>query len=158
MDEKLRNYLERHNIGYVLHKHKAVFSVAESSKSDIIKKIPGLHCKTLFLKDDKGRYYLVGLRADKRLDIKNLERHLKVKKLKFGSEEELGKFNLKAGSVSIFGAIYSGDIVLIIDKEVWESDIVGFHPNVNTETLEIRHEDLARYFNSLPNKNEIIEL
>ena len=48
--------------------------------------------------------------------------------------------------------------MLIIEKEVWDAEIVGFHPNVNTETLEIRHDDLERYYNSLNNRKEILEL
>lgn len=158
MDEILKDYLSKHKISYNLHKHSAVFTVAESSKDEKIMKIPGLHCKTLFLKDDLGRFYLVGMPAHKRLDIKKLERHLGVKKLKFGSEEELKKINLIPGSVSIFGAIYSRDVVLIITKDVWDAEIVGFHPNVNTETLEITHENLERYYNSLDNQKEVIAL
>ena len=155
----MKEYLEKNKINYVRHKHKAVFTVAESGKDENILKIPGLHCKTLFLKDDKGRVYLVGLPAHKRLDIKKLEKHLEVKKLRFGSAEELKeKTNLAPGSVSIFGAVYSAQVMLIIEKEVWDAEIVGFHPNVNTETLEIRHDDLERYYNSLNNRKEILEL
>src|SRR3989344_8760170 len=159
MEELLKEYLEKNKINYVRHKHKAVSTVAESGKDENILKIPGLHCKTLFLKDDKGGFYLVGLPAHKRLDIKKLEKHLEVKKLKFGSAEELKeKTNLAPGSVSIFGAVYSGDVALILDKEVWDAEIVGFHPNVNTETLEIKHVGLERYYNSLNNRKEILEL
>ena len=158
MDKKLAKYLEDNEVNYVLHKHAAVSTVAESSGNEEIGKIPGLHCKTLFLKDDKGGFYLIGLSAHKRLDIKKLERHLKVKKLKFGLPDELDRFGLVPGSVSIFGAIYSSDIVLILDKEVWDAEIVGFHPNVNTETLEIGHGGLEKYYNSLANKKEIVEL
>ena len=159
MDELLEEYLEKNRVNCILHRHTAVFTVAESSKNEEIRNIPGLHCKTLFLKDDKGRVYLVGLPAHKRLDIKKLEKHLEVKKLKFGSAEELKeKTNLAPGSVSIFGAVYSGDVALILDKEVWDAEIVGFHPNVNTETLEIKHVGLERYYNSLNNRKEILEL
>ena len=158
MDKELKDYLDKHNIRYITHKHEAVFTVAESSGNEEIGKIQGLHCKTLFLKDDKGGFYLIGLSAHKRLDIKKLEKHLKVKKLKFGLPDELDRFGLVPGSVSIFGAIYSPSVCLILDKEVWNAEIVGFHPNVNTETLELGHADLERYYRSLPNRKEIIEL
>ena len=62
------------------------------------------------------------------------------------------------GSVSIFGAIYSSEVMLILDKEVWDAEIVGFHPNVNTETLEIGHGGLEKYYNSLANRKEVVEL
>ena len=49
-------------------------------------------------------------------------------------------------------------VKLILDKEVWGADIVGFHPNVNTSTLEIKHEDLKKFYNSLDCEKEIVEL
>ena len=91
MEKKLAEYLEDNEVNYVIHKHGAVFTVAESSGNEEIGKIPGLHCKTLFLKDDKGGFYLIGLSAHKRLDIKKLEKHLGVKKLKFGLPDELDR-------------------------------------------------------------------
>ncbi|MCH7568165.1 MAG: hypothetical protein IIA87_01975 [Nanoarchaeota archaeon] len=159
MERKLKNYLEKNNVKYVLHKHPAVFTVKESKR--LKKNIPGLNCKTLFLKDNKRKFYLVGMPADKRLDNKKLRAHLNIRKIRFGTVEELkDKVNLTPGSVSIFGMIYinSYNIKLILDKEVWESDVVGFHPNINTETLEIKHEDLEKFYNSLDCEKEVIEL
>ena len=159
MDNKLKEYLDKNSVNYVLHRHSAVFTVAESSGNEEINKIPGLRCKTLFLKDESGIFYLVGMPGAKRLDIKKLEKHLSVKKLRFASEEELEReIKLKAGSVSIFGAINSSSVMLIIDKDVWSAITVCFHPNINTETLEIKHENLERYYRSLVNRKEIIEL
>ena len=159
MDSKLKGYLEKNGVNYILHKHSAVFTVSESDSNESIKKIPGLRCKTLFLKSEHDMFYLVGMPGKKRLDIKNLERHLGVKKLRFASEEELEReLKTRAGSVSIFGAINSSNVWLILDKEVWLADRVCFHPNINTETLELKHEDLERFYNSLDNRKEIVEL
>ena len=81
------------------------------------------------------------------------------KKLFFASGEELKeKLNLTPGSVSIFGMIYASDVTLIIDKEIWESKRAGFHPNVNTATLELKHHDLENFYNSLKSHRMIIEL
>ena len=159
MDKLLEKYLNENEIKYIEHRHKPVFSVEESR--GLKKNVPGLHCKTLFLKDDKGRFYLVGMPAEKMLDSKNFRKHFHVKKIRFGTPEELKeKVNLVPGSVSIFGAIYIQDneVKLIIDKDVWESDKVGFHPNINTATLEVKHGDLERFYNSLKCDKEIVKL
>ena len=159
MDKKLIEYLDKNNIRYIIHKHKAVFTVEESK--ELKKKIPGLHCKTLFLKDSKGKFYLIGMPAEKRLDSKEFRKIVGAKKVRFGNEDELKKeVNLVPGSVSIFGIIYAKKdrVKLILDKEVWGADIVGFHPNVNTSTLEIKHEDLKKFYNSLDCEKEIVEL
>ena len=157
MDSNLSNYLKEHKIEYKEHKHKAVFTVAESES--IKKDIPGLHTKNLFLKDDSGFFYLVCMNAHKRLDIKALRKTLKVDKLHFASPEELKEhLHLTPGSVSIFGMIYSSSVLLLIDKEVWQADIIGSHPNINTATLEITHKDLEKFVKSLKAKYQIIGL
>ncbi|MBU0977190.1 MAG: prolyl-tRNA synthetase associated domain-containing protein [Nanoarchaeota archaeon] len=157
MDAQLENYLKQHQIPFIEHPHEAVFTVEESKK--IKQSIPGLHCKCLFLKDENKQFYLVALPAEKHLDTKKLRTHLNVKKLNFGSPKELKeKLNLTPGSVSIFGMIYANDVILILDKKVWEADISGFHPNINTATLEIKHADLEKFYNSLNGEKHIYEL
>ena len=41
---------------------------------------------------------------------------------------------------------------LIIKKDIWNSDFVSFHPNINTETLELTGKDFQKYIGSLKNK------
>ncbi len=93
------------------------------------------------------------MNAYKRLDIKKLRDLLHAKnKLFFASSQELKeKLNLTPGSVSIFGMIYgqNNGVCLIIDKQVWLAKKVGFHPNINTATLELTHENLEKFVNSL---------
>src|SRR3989344_3877964 len=94
-------------------------------------------------------------------ESRKLKSLLEIKKLNFGSPEELKeKLNLTPGSVSIFGMINSKDseVVLLIDKEVWDAEKTGFHPNINTSTLELNHEDLEKYYNSLSGEKSILKL
>jgi len=157
MDKKLGECLENNRIKYILHRHLAVFSVEESQKLKI--GIPGLHCKTLFVKTESGKFYLIGLPAEKMLDNSKLRKCLGIKKFRFGSVEELKNIiGVLPGSVSIFGAVNSKKVGLIIDRYVWESKIVGFHPNINTETLEIKHFDLEKFYESLENEKYIFDV
>jgi Ala-tRNA(Pro) deacylase len=160
MDKVLERYLKKHSIKYVNHEHAAVFSVEDSIK--VKEKIPGMHCKCLFLKDNTGGFYLIGMGASKRLDIKRLEKYFGVKKIRFGSAEELKKeLKLTPGSVSIFGMVnlkHGCKLKFILDKEVWSAKRVGFHPNINTATLVISHEDLKMFYDSLECEKEVLEL
>jgi len=159
MESKLEGYLHKFQIEYVEHNHPAVFTVEESKK--LKENIPGLHCKTLFLKDNNNNFYLLGMPAEKKLDSKKFREIFSLKKIRFATEEELKKqVNLLPGSVSIFGIIYAEkeNVVLVLDKEVWSAKSVGFHPNVNTSTLELKHVDLKKFYDSLSNKKKIIEI
>ncbi|MEK6888742.1 MAG: prolyl-tRNA synthetase associated domain-containing protein [Nanoarchaeota archaeon] len=157
MDKTLFDFLEKNKIKFIEHKHPAVFTVEESLK--VKNNIPGLHCKCLFLKDDKNKFYLIAMEAYKRADIKSLRKEFNVGKLHFASPEEL-KFhlNVSPGSVSIFAMIYAKDVNLIIDEVVWNADIAGFHPNINTSTLEIHKVDLRKFISSLKVNPHILKI
>ncbi len=154
MDKKLEN---KNKIEYVLHSHPAVFIVFLSK---ILKKnIFAKHTKCLFLKDENNQFYLVCMDAFKRLDSKLIKKYFQVKKLIFASPNELkNELNATPGSVSLFAMIYSNNTKLILDKSLWDAVSVGFHPNINTATLEINHENLEKFINSLKINFEIIQL
>ena len=79
--------------------------------------------------------------------------------MKFASEEEVKQqINSHPGNVSIFCSIYSNSIFLILDKSLWNSDLVGFHPNINTSTIVLSHANLEKFWNSLPLKKEVMDL
>ena len=113
----LKEYLEAHKIKYKEHKHPAVFTVEQSKKIKLT--YTGMHTKSLFLKDNKGNFYLISMNANKKLDTKILKKYLNIKKLHFASPEELkSKLNVTPGSVSIFSIINdkNNEINLFLDK------------------------------------------
>ena len=159
MNVQLKEYLAKNGIKYKIHEHPAVFTVAESKGIEAIQKIPGMRSKNLFLRDEKHNFYLVCMPGEKRLNIRHLEKKLSVKKLNFASPEDLKlELNLTPGSVSIFAMINAKSTKLIIDQEIWNAKITGFHPNINTATLEIQHEDFTKFVNSLKCSKEILKL
>jgi len=154
-------YLQGYDIKYVLHQHPAVFTVAEAEIH--CKNIPGMPGKNLFLKEKnkygEKRYFLVIMPALKRLDLKALQKKLEVKKLTFCNTEELKEIlGLTPGAVSPFGLINDKEnkVKVLIDEELWRAEIVNFHPNVNTASLELKREDFHKYIDSLQNEVEII--
>lgn len=157
MDENLLRYLKQKNIKFESYAHPAVFTVAESKKKSA--EIPGVfHTKNLFIQDSK-KFYLVCMAAEKRLDLKSLQEKISSGKLTFASEKEL-KENLNAtpGSVSLFGMIYAKNTSLIIDKEILAAEKVGFHPNINTATLVLSHNNLMKFIDSLKDEKFFLEL
>ncbi|MEK6933700.1 MAG: YbaK/EbsC family protein [Nanoarchaeota archaeon] len=157
MDEKLKQYLEKHNISYTIYEHPAVFTVAESDK--VTKHIPGARSKNLFLKDENNNFYLVTMPGKKRLNTKLLRAHFKIKELNFASPDELRKqLNISPGSVSLFCMIYASEkVILIIDGEILNAEQAGFHPNKNTSTIVLDHNNLEKFLNTLKNRREVID-
>ncbi|MCE7748969.1 MAG: prolyl-tRNA synthetase associated domain-containing protein [Candidatus Heimdallarchaeota archaeon] len=159
MDSTLKDWLDCKNINYKLHIHPAVFTVEEAKKHCSF--IPGLHCKNLFLKEKTGdkRYFLVTLPSDKKLEFRTLEMLLNSSKLTFAKEEELQKIlGLSTGAVSALGLINDteNEVVFVVDREVWDAEIVSFHPNINTETLEFKQEFFHKIIHETENQFYVI--
>jgi Ala-tRNA(Pro) deacylase len=160
MKKEVEDYLTNNSIAYTLHTHPPVFTVEESSAH--CAHIPGLHCKNLFLHDDKSnQFYLVVMPAHDRLNIKVLQSKLRVKKLRFAKEEDLWSIlQLKPGSVSPLGLMNDTGhkAIGIISQKVWDADIVGFHPNDNAATLEMKQGEFHKLMNTFANEQKIIDL
>lgn len=157
MERELKEYLETRKIEYKSYEHPAVFTVKEHLECGV--KLPCAHTKSLFLKDENNNFFLVCMDAYKRLDMKELMKILNVEHIEFGSKEELKQeLNLTPGSVSIFGMIHSKKTTLLIDKSLIEAESVGFHPNINTATLELNRNNFAKFIASLEADKRIIEI
>src|SRR3989338_807524 len=134
----VEKYLQDNQIKYVLHEHPAVYTCEEAEK--FCGDIPGLACKNLLLKDKKGRrYFLIVLPAEKRADLKQIGKTVGEKRVCFAHAEALEeKLGLEPGAVSPFGLLNDKnlDVEVFIDEEVYNADIVSFHPNRNTASLE----------------------
>ena len=142
-EQAVINFLEKNKIPFKKYAHKPVFTVEESK--EIHKEIAGIHAKSLFLKDGKGRFYLCCIPAEKKLNTNSLRKFLKLGKLRFSTAEELlSELNLTPGSVSLFGMLNAKNTTLILDKALAEADAVGFHPNINTSTYVLSKADLEK--------------
>lgn len=155
---EIKKYLDNIGIEFKLHKHPAVYTCEEMEK--YIDTIKGIHSKNLFIKNRKSKnYYLVILPAEANFDFKKFETLLNDK-LKFSNENDLKNFlGVTSGAVSPFGLINDKEtkVKVLIDKKIWSSDFVSFHPNINTETIELRGKDFQKYIKSLKNKLVLFE-
>ncbi len=160
MSDLVENFLDSQQIKYVLHEHPAVFTCEEAEK--YCADIPGLPCKNLLLKN-KGskRFFLVVLPAKKRTELKKFGAIVEEKKISFASAEALlEKLGLEPGAVSPFGLLNdkNNEVEVYVDKDVYDADIVSFHPNRNTATLELTGEMFHKFLQSIDNEVNVVEL
>jgi len=155
----VEQYLKDNEIEYVLHKHKAVFTCEDVDK--YCKDIKGISCKNLFLRDQKKRrYFLFILKSDQRANLKELG-NIVGEKLSFASPKDLeSKMRLLPGSVSPFGLLNDKDnkIEVFITEDINKANIVNFHPNVNTATVELTGDMFGKYLATLRNSVKIVSL
>ena len=127
--------------------HPAVFTVAESA--EVKAAIPGAHSKNLFLKDKKGRVFLVTAEGDAAIDLKTISDKIGASgRVTFGKPELLMELlGLTPGSVTPFGIVNDTEnrVTVILDAALMEHQTLNFHPLENTATTSIARADLVRF-------------
>ncbi len=144
--EDLFRRLEALGIEVTTHRHQPVFTVEESR--GLRGALPGVHCKSLFLKDKKGALFLVVALEDRRLDMKALAPLIGSGRLSFASPERLmAHLGVAPGSVTPFALINDPDcrVRIVLDAEMVAAGIANFHPLSNDATTAIAPQDLLRF-------------
>ncbi len=157
IENKIFQDLDKKKISYSIFNHPPSPTVSDSRK--IRANIPGEKTKCLFLKDENSKYYLVALQAEKRLDVKTLKDTLNLKSLSFSNESDLrDELKTTPGSVSILGLIFSKNITLILDSDLYRSESLTFHPNINSQSILLDNKNLKKFLETLDNKINILKL
>jgi len=155
--EQVKEYLTKIGVLFNTHSHPPVYTCEEAEKYNA--DIRGIHSKNLVIKGKKtGNFYMAIIPAAKKLNLKELKAKM-GEEFRFAEEGDLEKLlGIKTGAVSPFNLINDKEakVGLLLDEEVMSSEYVSFHPNVNTETLELTSTDFKKYLASLKNKIEYI--
>ena len=155
---QLLAYLEELGIETRTVSHPAVFTVDEAKR--LRGKLPGAHSKSLFLRNKKGRMWLVVALEDRPIDLKLLGERLAAGRLSFGSPDRLMRYlGVIPGAVTPFGAIndLDGEVQIALDREMLDSPLLNFHPLDNTRTTAIAPEDLVRFLEATNHIPELME-
>ena len=158
--QEIYDFIKSKNIWYEITEHKTVYNMEELKELDI--PYPEYDAKNLFVRDDKKRnYYLITVKGDKRIDLKDFRRKNETRPLSFASKNDLlDIMNLKLGSVTPLGLLNDKDnkVLFYIDKEFMkDKHIVGVHPNDNTATIWLKVKDLIEIIKEHGNKVNIEE-
>ena len=86
--QEIYNYLKSENIEFEVTEHKAVFNMAEMSEVEL--PYPEADAKNLFVRDDKKRnYYLITVKGNKMVNLKEFKQNNGTRNLSFASEKDL---------------------------------------------------------------------
>lgn len=155
------SFLDSNNIKYESIEHNPVFTMGELM--DVELPYPEADAKNLFLTDDKhSSYYLITIRGNKRVDLKEFKKNNNTRRLKFASDEELmNMLGLTQGSVSPFGILNdnNSDVHFFIDRDFFKDNaMIGIHPNDNTATVFLKARDLVEIVEDHGNLCDVIEI
>ena len=159
--QQIYEFLKNKNIWYEVTEHDAVYNMAELSQIDA--PYPEADAKNLFVRDDKKtNYYLVTVKGDKRVNLKDLKKKNHTRTLSFASAEDLMTIlGLIPGAVTPFGLLNEdkGRVQFFLDCEFTNSPgLIGIHPNDNTATVWMKTEDLIHVIKEHGNEVHIVQI
>jgi Ala-tRNA(Pro) deacylase len=140
--------------------HEPVFTVAESKS--VKEQVPGAHSKNLFVKDKKGRLFLITARDETPIDLKRVHEAIGASgRVSFGSADQLrAALGVEPGSVTPFAAANDpeGRVTVILDANLMEHERVNFHPLVNSMTTGVHRDDLLKFLRATGHEPRILRL
>jgi Ala-tRNA(Pro) deacylase len=140
--------------------HEPVFTVAESRP--VKARIPGAHSKNLFVKDKRGRLFLITAKDETPIDLKRAHEAIGASgRLSFGSADQLRMvLGVEPGSVTPFAVANdkARQVTMILDANLMEHERVNFHPLVNSMTTGVSREDLLKFLRSTGHDPLILRL
>lgn len=150
--------LNTQNISYELIEHPAIYTIEDMNALNLnnSEKV----AKNLFIRDDKKRnYYLIVVKEDRQINLKELRSLINSRALSFSSENDLTKYlSLEKGSVTPLGIINNEDnnVKVYIDS-YFKNNIIGVHPNVNTSTIFLESSNLISFIQDCGNEVSYID-
>ena len=159
--EQIYEFIKSKNIWYEITEHKAVFNMDDLSRINI--PYPESDAKNLFVRDDKKRnYYLITIKGNKKVNLKEFRKSNNTRNLSFASEEDLMNIlGLIPGAVTPLGLLNDKDlrVTFYLDKDfLYDNSIIGIHPNDNTATIWIKVNDLINIIKNHGNAVNIVKI
>ncbi len=153
-ESDLLELLREKGLNFQIHNHEPLFTVEDSE--NLRGKIDGKHTKNLFLKNKKNDFFLFSCDEHAKIDLKKFSKSIGAKNLSFANEKYLEKYLcIKPGSVSPFALLNDSvnEVEFYLDEKLAKSEVINFHPLVNTTTITLKTEDFISFI--LENKKKI---
>lgn len=151
--------LETLEIAHRTLQHAPVYTVAESR--ELRADFPGGHSKNLFLRNKKGRMWLITCLEDRDIDLKTLAERVGAGRFSFASAERLMRYlGVIPGAVTPFAVIndHGGVVQMVLDAGLLVHDPLNFHPLDNAMTTAISADGLLRFLKYAEHPPQIVDL
>ncbi len=138
------------DIEVTTHHHEAAFTVAQSK--ELTGHIAGAHTKNLFVKDKKGRLFLIVAEHEQRIDLRRLHDSIGASgRVSFCDAAQMMLcLGVTPGSVTVLSVIHDTGhaVTVVLDAGLMQHDTINCHPLINTMTTTVSRDGLLRFLGS----------
>lgn len=144
-------WLEEKGIAHETRAHAALHTVEEAEAhraSWPAHEREGAFCKNLFLKDKKGRLFLIVTLEARELKLNRLSKPVGSARLSFANADLLWEvLGVRPGSVTPFALVNDreGKVTVVLDAPMLEHERLHYHPLENTATTAISREGFMAF-------------
>lgn len=150
--ENVLKLLEEKKIEYKKSEHEPVRTSEEAAKVRGVDLKTGV--KAMLLKTAEGKFLMVLIEADKKIDLKRIAGIEGTKKLSFANPQEvLEETGCETGAVPPFGHAKNGGpnkIKTYLDKNVLANELVNFNAGDRRVSVSMRGEDFEKVVDYIP--------
>ncbi len=144
LEEKIRIKMDEEKVSIECIEHEPVYTNPAMALALGVKESQTV--KSLVLKTKEGRFIVLVLPGDKKVDWKILAGQLNTKKMEFAKPEEvLQRVGCEVGCVPPFGHLT--DLPIYMDRELLKKDVVFFNPGVHDKSFKVKAWDLKKLCN-----------
>ncbi|KAA3633109.1 MAG: prolyl-tRNA synthetase associated domain-containing protein [Proteobacteria bacterium] len=139
--------------------HPPLRTVADSRKHREIHE--GAYTKNLFVRNKKGRMWLLTLLEHRSVQLKATARQLGAGNFSFASQERLMQYlGIVPGAVSPLALVNdpTARVEFVLDTGVLEYDRVHMHPLDNSMTTTLRRDDFLKFLDAVDHPPLRLEL
>ncbi len=156
---EIYQYLTGKGISYEVTEHGAVYNMEDLATMDL--PYPDSDAKNLFVRDDKKQnYYLITVKGEKRVNLKEFRKAHGLRNLSFASPDDLmAIMGLIPGAVTPLGLLNDEEkkVIFYLDQEL-EDSLIGVHPNDNTATVWMQSKDLMMLLKEHGTEVHVVEI
>jgi Ala-tRNA(Pro) deacylase len=156
----LFEFLDQLGVKHSTVTHPPLFTVAESQAYRL--ETNGAHTKNLFVKDKKGKIFLLTVGHDAVVDLKQVHHLIGASgRVSFCKAELLMELlGVIPGSVTVLGAVNDREhqVQVVLDEALMNHDIINAHPLTNEATTSISRDDLMIFLRATGHEPLIVKL
>jgi len=138
--QKLRDYLDQHEIQYVTISHSPAYTAQRIAE---ITRIPGKElAKTVIVKID-DEFAMAVLPASRRVHLRHLQEAIGADEVTLSSEIEFNELfpDCEVGAMPPFGNLY--DMGVYVAEQLTEDDEIAFNAGSHSELVKMSYNDFA---------------
>ena len=148
--QRVLDFLKSGGIAFESLTHPAVHTVEEAEP--YLRALKGAQIKNFFLKDAKGKLFVVTCPADRAVDMKKLAVALGSKKLSFGKPELMMEcLDTQPGALGPLSLLADTQhrVTFAIDEDLWRSEYIVCHTMCSTCSVSLAVADLKKILERL---------